>query len=227
MSSMKFRPITHRLQKGFLACVLLGLVLVLLGWGLLPDLSWLSLAGVLLILLCYGLAGVFGFSRISASILNLAGFFGLAAGLVFASEICLEYALLPQDNTNWGTLEFGSVFVLYLCSGLLGAFRHRNLSSGILAAVVSAMLSSVIWLSVALFTFYLFRGSARQAAVFLAEGNYADFARSGMKDFGTFMIEDFFGAGFFHLLLAPGVATLLGTLGSWIGIGLAYFKKQD
>jgi len=48
---------------------------------------------------------------------------------------------------------------------------------------------------------YAFRGSPRQVLVLRAEGNYEDFARSGMSDFNVFIMEDFMGATFFHLLL--------------------------
>ena len=88
------------------------------------------------------------------------------------------------------------------------------------------ILSSVIWLIFILGTFYIFRGSARQIQVFTAEGNYADFAQSGMHDFNTFVMEDFFGAGFYHLLLAPILAAILGTLGGLLGKGLAQIRKR-
>jgi hypothetical protein len=214
------------LQKGFLLAVLLGLALVILGRLLVPTISLLSLAAAFLILIIYGLAGYFGFRRVRPETLKLAAIFGLLAGVIFAIEICLEYAILPKDNTSWGVVEFGSVFAIYLLSSLVVAYPSKSLRSGILASVVSAMLSSVIWLVFTLLTFYLFRGSVRQDAVFMAEGNYADFARSGMSDFNTFVMEDFFGAGFFHLLLSPIAAVFLGTTGGLIGKGLSHFKKS-
>ena len=51
--------------------------------------------------------------------------------------------------------------------------------------------------------FYAFNGTAQQAQVLQAEGNLADFARSGMSDFNAWAMQDFLGAGFFHLLLEP------------------------
>jgi hypothetical protein len=76
-----------------------------------------------------------------------------------------------------------------------------------------------------LLIFYIFRGSARQALVFTAAGNYADFAWSGMQDFNAFMMEDFFGGGFFHLVLIPILAAILGTLAGLGGKGLLSIKK--
>jgi hypothetical protein len=88
------------------------------------------------------------------------------------------------------------------------------------------MLSSVIWLIFVLLTFYLFRGTMRQELVFKAEGNFEDFARSGMKDFNTFVMEDFLGAGFFHLLLSPLFAAIFGGIGSMLGKGIVLLRKH-
>jgi hypothetical protein len=81
------------------------------------------------------------------------------------------------------------------------------------------MLSSLVWFIAVLACFYLFYGTERQAQVFRAEGNYEDFRRSGMADFATFIMEDFLGAGFFHLLLGPLVAAILASLGGILGRG--------
>ena len=213
-------------RNGFLLGVLLGLLLVLVGWRLVHSASLLSVSGVGLILVVYGLLGYFVFPRLRSEILNLVGLFGLLAGAIFAGEIVLEYVLLPRDNTSWGSVEFGSVFAVYFLTSALAAYRRKSLRQGILAAVGNAMLSAVIWLIFILLTFYIFRGSARQIQVFTAEGNYADFAQSGMHDFNTFVMEDFFGAGFYHLLLGPLVAAILGMLGGLLGKGLAQIRKR-
>lgn len=212
------------IRNSFLASILLGLVLVVLGWRLVPTTSLVSIAGVCFILITYGLAGLLGFPRLRLENLHLAGQFGLLAGAIFATEILLEYVLLPRDNSGWGLIEYALVFAVIFGAGVVQAYRSRRIRSGILASVVSSMLASVIWLIFVLLTFYIFRGSARQALVFTAEGNYADFASSGMQDFNAFIMEDFFGGGFFHLVLVPILAILLGTAGGLVGKGLAHRK---
>jgi hypothetical protein len=92
--------------------------------------------------------------------------------------------------------------------------------------IVSAILSSVIWLTFTLLTFYIFRGTARQEFVFRAEENLEDFAKSGMNDFNTFVMEDFFGAGFFHLLLSPLLATIIGTINGLLEKGIGQLRKH-
>jgi len=217
---------SNAVRNLFLFGILFGLILVFLGWILIPTTSFLSIAGTVLILVVYGLVGYFIFPRIPPQILRLIVVFGFLAGIILAGEILLEYAFVPKDNTSWGLIEFGSVFALYFLSGLWVAYRFQSIKEGALAAILTAMLSSVIWLLILLLTFYLFRDTMRQELVFAAEGNFEDFARSGMREFNTFVMEDFLGAGFFHLLLSPFVAAILGTIGSMLGKGIARMRRH-
>ena len=227
MSIASSKAGSANLRTGFLSGVGLGLALVLLGWGLVPAASPLSVGAAGLILVVYGLAGYFGIARLSPQASRLAGIFGLLAGLVFAGEMILEYVFLPKDNTIWGYIEFGTVFALFFIAGLAAAYQSGSLRQGLLTGVASAMLGSLIWLSVVLLMFYIFRGSARQVQVFTAEGDYADFAASGMKDFNAYIMEDFFGACFYHLLLGPVVAAILAGLGGLVGKGLACLRARQ
>jgi hypothetical protein len=99
------------------------------------------------------------------------------------------------------------------------------LRNGVLAAVWSAIVGGLIWLIAALLIFYLFNGTPQQTQVFRAEGNYADFARSGLSDFNAFVLEDFIGAGFFHSLLLPVMAVIFGALGAIAGKVLTRLRK--
>lgn len=225
MSLTKFFH-SNALLQVFLCGIFLGWLLVLAGWMLTPTINVTGIAGLSLILVVYGLTGYFVFPRMQPEVQRLIAIFGSLAGIIFAGEILLEYALLPTDNTRWGLVEFGGVFAVYFLSGLRAAYKTKSIKAGTLTAILSAMLSSLSWLIVVLLTFYLFRGTLRQEQVFRAEGNFEDFARSGMNDFNTFVMEDFLGAGFFHLLLSPIFATVLGTIGSAVGKGIVKLRKQ-
>ncbi len=216
------------IRSSFLIAVGIGFALVILGWVLTPSTSILSIAAGLLILVMYAALAYFiapKLDRRNPQILRTAGLFGLLAGIVFVGEILWEYIALPTDNSRAGLIEFGSVFALYFLSALLIAYRTRQTQQAILTAISTAMIASLIWLIAVLAVFYLFRGSPQQIQVFRAEGNYEDFARSGMSDFNKFIMEDFMGAGFFHLLLGPIVAAILGTVGGLFGAALAKLRS--
>jgi hypothetical protein len=140
------------IQKIFLFGLFLSTILVIVGWILVPATSLLSIAGIGCILVVYGLVGYFVFPRIPPAILRLVAVLGLLAGIIFVGEILLEYALLPADNTSWGLIEIGAVFAIYFLAGVWAAYQSRNIKQGTLAAILSAMFSSVIWLIVVLVT---------------------------------------------------------------------------
>ena len=139
---------------------------------------------------------------------------GLAAAAIYAGEIIAEYALQPADNTAWGLVEFAAVFACFAMAGAGAAARSRAMWPAIQAAVWTAVVATAIWYAVLLAVTYAFRGTAAQAAVFQAEGDFDDFRRSGLSDFRIFAMQDLFGAGFYHLLLSPIFAAVLGALGA-------------
>jgi hypothetical protein len=202
----------------------LGLTLVTYGWLSTPGLNPLSAAGAYLILAVYGYLGytlVPRLRHVNPGLPGWIGLFGLLAGAVFLIEVALEYAMLPADNAMWGLVEYGAVFLLIFASSLGAAARTGQFRPGVLAGLGSALVASLIFISIILAFFYAFRGTPQQAQVFQAEGNYADFALHVGKDFNAFIMEDFFGAVFFHSLLLPLVGALLGMLGGLTGNGLA------
>ena len=178
------------------------------------------------ILIIYGVTASLAIKRITPNILSKMIVFGFMAGLIFAIEIILEYILLPNDNSMYGLLEFGGVFLIYFLASLLTAYQTRSIRDGVISALGTAMIATLIWSIVTLSMYYLFRGSPQQTQVFQAEGNYADFAQSGMTDFNTFIIEDFMGAVFFHSLLGPFLAMILGTVGGALGKGIAKLRSH-
>ena len=222
---MEKQSLNHLFQKSFPLGILIGFVLIVLGRILIPTTNPLSLGAAGLILGIYGLVYCFGLPRSHPEILHWAGRFGLLAGAIFVGEILLEYILLPKDNTNWGLIEFGGVFLLYFLSSVWASYHRDSIRAGVLSAILTAMGSALLWLIVILITFYVFRGTDRQTQVFRAEGNFVDFADSRMSDFNAFIMEDFLGAGFFHLLLGPVLATILGAPGGLLGKRIARLRK--
>jgi len=184
----------------------------------------LSVAGPYVILAVYGGLGSRLASRLDSVYPRLPvrlGLVGLAAGAIFLCEVALEYIVLPADNSMWGIVEYGGVFLLIFTGSLIAAARAGQFRQGVVAGFGIALVASLMFISIILAFFYAFRGTPRQAQVFQAEGNYADYAHSGAQDFNIFIMEDFFGAVFFHSILLPLVGALLGALGGFAGKGLA------
>ena len=186
----------HSLYVPIGAALVVLAALLLIGYGvlLIPTTSLLSVGAAVLMLGLYAVLGWTLLPRIdqhNPAILSLAIWAGLLAGVIFVVEPLLEYSVLPTDNTAFGLIEFGLVFLIYAATSGLLTYRRYRLRESVLGAVVAALLSSLIWCIVTLAVFYVFYGSARQTEVFRAEGNYEDFQRSGMTNFNAFIMEDF------------------------------------
>ena len=219
----------RRFQSAFLAGILIAIALVLFGWILVPAERFVPVLAAIAILIIYGAVVWFatpGIEKLNPAILSIAIECGLIAGLIFVSEIILEYVLLPKDNTTFGLIEFGSVFFIYFLSGLITALQTKNIRNGVLSAIWTAMIATLMWAIAVLAMDYLFRGTPQQTKVFQAEGNYADFAQSGMTDFNAFIMEDFMGAVFYHSLLGPMLAALFGLIGGLIGRGISKVRSK-
>jgi hypothetical protein len=181
--------------------------------GLLQGRGGIGLLAVEAMLAIYAAAAILLAPRAPVA-LAIGAPIGLIAGAVYAAEILSEYAFTPPDNTPLGLAEFGTVFALFFIAGGLGAWRTGRFKAGVSTAIWTAVISALIWYAVLLAVFLAFRGSDRQLLVLKAEGDIADFQRAGGGDLARFIVEDYFGAGFYHLLLAPIVAAILGSVGA-------------
>ncbi len=210
-------------QKASITICALALVLVLLSGVIIPSDSPVSRAGGCLIVLFYALIALYGPARLARrnpALLSWTVLAGLVSGLVLGGEILLEYIVTPEDNTAFGLVEYGGFILLLFLVALFVGYQSGQVRQGILASIGASMIGSVLWLVVLLTTFYLFWGTAVQEQLFRAEGTLDDFARSGMRDFAAFAVEDTLGACFFHLLLAPIIAATIGGFGGLIGKGI-------
>ena len=213
--------------------VALSVLLLLLAYGAIRFPSSLAspigLYADLLIIIIYGLVIWFWFPVLQNQkprVFQTAIRNGLLIGLIFIGEMILEYILLPTDNSRMGLVEYGSVFAIFFILALQITFQTGRFRNGIVSAVISAMLGSIIWFIAALSIFYLFHGTPNQTQVFQAEGNFEDFDRSSMTDFDAFIMQDFWGAGFFHSILLPVLAVILGSVGGMIGRSLFWIREH-
>jgi hypothetical protein len=159
MRTTPARQPSLRLPIGVALGALAALLLIGYGVVLIPTTSLLSVGAAALVLGLYAVVGWMILPRIgrhNPAILRLAIRAGLLAGVIFVVEPLLEYSLLPADNTAFGLIEFGLVFLIYACTSGWLTYRRYRLREAVLGAVVAALLSSLIWCIVTLAVFYLF-----------------------------------------------------------------------
>lgn len=209
------------LQWTILAAAALAILLVALGVATTPGVlaarpGWLGPLAAGGMACLYGLIGAWGLAplRRQPAVAVWAQRAGFAAAAIYTGEIVLEYVVQPADNTSWGLVEFAAVFACFAMAGAGGAARSRRVWPGIQAALWTALAATLVWYVVLLAVTYALRGTAAQQAVFRAEGDFDDFRRSGLRDFKVFTMQDLLGAGFYHMLLSPIFALILGALGA-------------
>jgi len=212
-----------RVRAGIIAAALAAAVLVAKGVAATPHViatgrDWLGPIAVMAILILYAAAAFFGAPPSNREALALGARLGLFAGGVYVAEILAEYIWLPADNTALGLIEFGAVFLIFAVAGFAAAVRIGRLRPAVASAVWASLISALIWYLAVLAVLLLFRGSERQVLVLRAEGTFEDMRRSGMTDLDTFVMQDTLGAGFYHLLLSPILATVLGGAGAGVGL---------
>lgn len=223
------KSISYKIRVALFICIISNIFLVVFGLWLVPTALNASangisgLIGALSILLIYFGVSFFFLKpteKFNNEILPYSLIFGISIGFVFALESILEYILLPGGNLNtkMGYTEFGLTFLIYLFAGLWSVLRTQRYFSSILTSFWCAIIASLIWFIVVLLIYYLFHGTSQQLSVLKGEGDFEDYKQSGMTDFNAFIMQDFWGAGFFHLLLGPIIATILGGVGGLFGL---------
>jgi hypothetical protein len=146
-------------------------------------------------------------------ILGLVGGAGLSIDLVSSYFITRD----PSASAAWSLLVYGLFFLLLLCAGVWGAASTGRFKAGFSTALWCMVIALLLWFCAEFAAYYLFAGTEVGAA-FIGQEMAADFARSGATDYQGFVLADFYGAGFFHLLLGLGFAAGLGALGALGGL---------
>jgi hypothetical protein len=138
---------------------------------------------------------------------------GGVTGTLYGAEVLAEY-LSPA--VTGASVAIGWIIVTGLVTAgvtaaAVATIRLRSLRAGVTAAVYCAITEYLVWYPVVLACYYVFRTSAATDRVWRAEGTYEDFARSGASDIRVFVLQDFWGAGFFHLVAGLIIAGVFGT----------------
>jgi hypothetical protein len=129
-------------------------------------------------------------------------------------------------NSKISMFVYGVYLLLLVGVAARGGFITRRVRGGLVAAFWHICVAQLIWLFCEFGSYYLLSRTP-VGLMFIQTEMGQDFARSGASDFQTFVIGDFFGACFFHLLLIGLVAVaLFGSAGAALGKGLAAWRGR-
>jgi hypothetical protein len=140
---------------------------------------------------------------------------GLITGIMWIANLSLEvFTDLSGLASILSTAPFLlGAFVLWGVASALVAWRTGSVGSGVLAAIWSGMTCVLVTIT---FGFSLTYTSLPRLEQILATD--PDFIRSHWTDQRAFAIANSFDSGFSHLLGALLIGTLVGTIGSYIGM---------
>ena len=212
----------RRLAQGIQASVALVLVLLAYGWRLAPAAVPIAAAAVLLAYALFAHVSVAIAKETSPRIQWVTLACGVASAAVLIRALVVQYFGRAANNATMVTV----VFAMWLVAGMTATARTRRIRDAVIASTLSAQIGSLANVGFILASYYVLRGSALQEQFFRIEGTYEDFARSGIGDFGTFVIGDLFGGAFFHLLFGGLFGVILGTLGGAVTIGIFRVLKR-
>lgn len=213
------------LRRVIPAIILANLLLILLGLALYPTvIQQNGLLGVIAdtaILLIYGFLALFSplsVGKARPELLKTSLLLGLISGLCLSTDLVAGYLIThdAQTNANTSLIAYGIFLGLVALSAFLVARRTGRVRSGLVAALWSVIVALLIWFAFEFAAFYLF-SSTPSGREFIRLEMEADFARSKATDYPGFVMSDFYGAGFYHLLLGLILAMLLGSLGGLVG----------
>ena len=145
--------------------------------------------------------------------LRNAAVFGGLAGLIEIINIALENGI--PFAVRGPILQIVGMLILFAIWGMAGAWTARQLGtirSGLLASALAAGVSMVIGVTAG-FAIELFVAPPEPGYV----ATWAEFKRSGWSDPSAFGIANTLNSGFSHLVIAPVVAIVVGSIGAWIG----------
>jgi hypothetical protein len=137
--------------------------------------------------------------------------FGAISGVISISHIVREnYGTMSPRVTVLVTLAaILAMFLPWAFAGFQAVRKTGRVRLGVFAAVFGAVVCMVLTVS---FGF----GELLTSLPRLAQRDAAspDFLRSGWTDLRAFVIADVFDAGFWHMVIGPAVATVLGGITS-------------
>ena len=145
------------------------------------------------------------FSEMLPRVWRAASFFGVLSALAFVSRTALDWFVPPETFYARSTLTTFTAFALFTASGFWTTWRTRSLSAGVLAGILTAIISAAIDLPSSLMLLIVRHDPATMTAI----------ERSGgLSEVFTLPI----------IVAIPG--TILATLGGALGKGLGALTRR-
>ena len=220
-----------QIRQGFILTIIV--IGMLIGYGMLRYPLIVNEAGVLslltpaFLLLLYGVVAIIvthkpGQARSNA--LKSGTVFGLLVGLTFIVTISVEnFVDMDRQVSTISTLGFMLfIFLIFAYAGWHGTNESSQLSLGIFTSVWSSMIGVVIALLFGFTINFLFTQRLEQNLQASAE-----YLRSSSHDLETFTFWNTLDSASSHLLEAPIIAVVLGTIGSLIRLGFNKLQKKS
>ena len=218
-----------QLRQGFISAVII--IGMLIGYGtmryplIVSEAGMFSLLTPVFVLLVYGVVAIRVTHRptqASSDALKSGTLFGLLVGITFIVTISVEnFVDMGEQVMTISTLGFMLlIFLVFAYAGWYGTKESSQLSLGILTSVWSAMIGVVIALLFGLIINFLFTQRLEQNLQASAE-----YLQSGSHDLETFTFWNTLDSASSHLLEAPIIAVVLGTLGSLIHLGFSRLQR--
>jgi hypothetical protein len=153
---------------------------------------------------------------------------GAIGGFWLGADLLSNYFVYRDGPTNSKItiIVYVGYALLLMATALRGVCLRGRIGDGLIVTMWYVILAQLIWVFTELASYYLF-SQTPVGVRFIQTEMEADFARSGGTDFQTFVVEDLFGAVFFHLLLVGLVAGLIfGSIAGLIGKVIFATRKQ-
>lgn len=165
-------------------------------------------------LLVYGAVGVCLPLKASPTVttaLRGGTIYGLIIGAIFVVDLTVEdFVDLGQQASTFSTLGF--MLLIFLCfggAGASGTHKTHHFSLGVLASLWSALLGVLIALLFGFLVNFVFLQRLEHLL-------FSDYLSSGMRDPQAFTFFNAFDSASSHLIEAPILAGICGTLGALI-----------
>lgn len=176
--------------------------------------GFVAAIGILFVYGYLALASPIAVGKLPNTLWRYGFYLGLCSGVVLSIDLVSGYFLHDSTTSaHTSLIAYGLFLILILDSGFIGGRHTGKVSSGITTALWCVLIALLVWFCVE-FAAYLLFSSTPAGAAFVRDEMQADFIRSGATDYQAFAISDFFGAGFFHLILGLIFAVILGFLGA-------------